>query len=670
MLRIRVSVNRVVPSLIALVVLAFASVASAEVIEVRPGDSIRDAVDRAVAGDTVRIFGGLDFIYNTFGSLVMKPGVTVEGVQNPIIDLRSGITTQADVVVMASGSTLRGATIAYGYPDPQYLSKGVRVTFDYSVQDAVIDGCTLLGPVSLYGSGNTIKNSVVRGGRGPAISMYGGNNSLIGNVVEYLGPILNANATTFQGAITVSSSACCTRVLGGNLFLNNTIVPKWTTSTSTFGTPVSSVGIFVYGGGGSGHRVVNTIVSQSGAGGVKSQGGGVDVSYSLLETGTTDPSVRLGDGVLVGLDPRFIDKAHGDYHLAAGSPAIDAGDPNSPSDSDGSRADMGAKFSAAEVPPRPKTIGVHPGDSIQAAVDRTVAGDTIRIFGQPGYVYREHFSLKESLTLEGVGNPVLDVNGREGENYGGLVLPSGVVLRGLTIVSKYPGDSELHTVRIFIFYDVQHVKIERCVILGIIDLKGSGNILQSNFLRAKGSAVSILGGNNYLYDNVIESLKPARGPLYGQGVVRVDSTSESKASGGNFLFGNTLVPKWLSVRGLLAPRLTYRSSGIHFGTGAGANNEVRDTILAKTGGSAIVNQGPQVLVRYSLLEVGLIEGDVLLGDGVLLNRDPMFYRPNRSVYRLKPGSPAIDSGDPQSPVDPDGSRADIGAVPFDHRTGS
>ena len=40
-------------------------------------------------------------------------------------------------------------------------------------------------------------------------------------------------------------------------------------------------------------------------------------------------------------DPLFADAAGGDYHLAGGSPAIDAGDPVAPTDPDGSRADIG-----------------------------------------------------------------------------------------------------------------------------------------------------------------------------------------------------------------------------------------------------------------------------------------------------------------------------------------
>ncbi|OGU27792.1 MAG: hypothetical protein A2X66_07410 [Ignavibacteria bacterium GWA2_54_16] len=43
-------------------------------------------------------------------------------------------------------------------------------------------------------------------------------------------------------------------------------------------------------------------------------------------------------------DPLFVDKTNGDYRLRFGSPAINSGDPGSPFDADGSRADIGALY--------------------------------------------------------------------------------------------------------------------------------------------------------------------------------------------------------------------------------------------------------------------------------------------------------------------------------------
>jgi len=44
--------------------------------------------------------------------------------------------------------------------------------------------------------------------------------------------------------------------------------------------------------------------------------------------------------------------------------------------------------------------------------------------------------------------------------------------------------------------------------------------------------------------------------------------------------------------------------------------------------------------------------------------DPMFVNLAARDYRLLPFSPCIDAGNPASPLDPDGSRADLGAYPF------
>ncbi len=49
----------------------------------------------------------------------------------------------------------------------------------------------------------------------------------------------------------------------------------------------------------------------------------------------------------------------------------------------------------------------------------------------------------------------------------------------------------------------------------------------------------------------------------------------------------------------------------------------------------------------------------------LPNTDPELWKPDGLDLHLKPGSPAIDAGNPNLALDPDGSRADMGALPFD-----
>ncbi len=79
-----------------------------------------------------------------------------------------------------------------------------------------------------------------------------------------------------------------------------------------------------------------------------------DGTVTLNVTFTSSQEAIAGTGNISG-DPRFVNEAADDYHLAAGSPCIDAGDPASPFSNEpapnGGRADMGRYGNAADTPP-------------------------------------------------------------------------------------------------------------------------------------------------------------------------------------------------------------------------------------------------------------------------------------------------------------------------------
>ena len=80
------------------------------------------------------------------------------------------------------------------------------------------------------------------------------------------------------------------------------------------------------------------------------------IDYCLFYDNEKDVSnLQLGANVITGEDPLFVDPENGDYHLAAGSPCIGAGDPEMPDGTsetnyDGSDIDMGV-YGGKEVGP-------------------------------------------------------------------------------------------------------------------------------------------------------------------------------------------------------------------------------------------------------------------------------------------------------------------------------
>ncbi|MCK5051962.1 MAG: right-handed parallel beta-helix repeat-containing protein [Candidatus Cloacimonetes bacterium] len=82
----------------------------------------------------------------------------------------------------------------------------------------------------------------------------------------------------------------------------------------------------------------------------------ITLAYSDIQGGE-DGIVTNNNGTVnwldgnIDSDPIFVDPINGDYHLSINSPCIDAGDPDSPLDPDGTIVDMGAYFYQQFIPP-------------------------------------------------------------------------------------------------------------------------------------------------------------------------------------------------------------------------------------------------------------------------------------------------------------------------------
>lgn len=98
----------------------------------------------------------------------------------------------------------------------------------------------------------------------------------------------------------------------------------------------------------------------------------------------------------------------------------------------------------------------------------------------------------------------------------------------------------------------------------------------------------------------------------------------------------------------------------HPGSGGGFMTMV-NTIISNTAGLVIdADEFSGYSINYSLCNTEVFIGMWNLYD------EPFFISPSDSLYQLQASSPCINAGDPSSPPDSDGTRADIGAFYFNH----
>jgi hypothetical protein len=272
-------------------VLLMATQATADVIHVPEDyDTIQEGIDAASPGDIVMVAAG-----EYFEEISLRAGVIVQGAGEGQSIINGG--GNSGDVVRAIGNDITSATKFTGF----------------TVTGAISGG-------GMPGGGGIFCNS----GASPNI----GNNRCEGNdfgIVTW-----NQSGAYIHNNVVVNNNYTAISLSSASEVINNTI------ATNNIG---------IYDSGGWGTTVMNNIVVSNTSIGIGATNSSVpmDIYYNDVWNNGTNYNNCYPDGGDISEDPQFEDEPIGDYRLAAGSPCIDAGNPDSAyDDPDGTRNDMGA----------------------------------------------------------------------------------------------------------------------------------------------------------------------------------------------------------------------------------------------------------------------------------------------------------------------------------------
>ncbi len=331
--------------------------------------------------------------------------------------------------------------------------------------------------------------------------------------------------------------------------------------------------------------------------------------------------------------------------------------------------------------------------TIQAGINASIDGDTvlvapetyqeiIQITGKQimltssngpyettifGHIYISGFVDTASCTVQGFNQIGMDRNPFRGQ--GGIIIYDGKPRIIGNIISNnlhycfgggIDSRSRYAVIRDNIIEDNQvYGEVGGIEILySALDVEISNNIIRNN--GSYGAEGAISGGvlsrggagifNNLIYDNSAVGYLPICGK--GGGI---------RSLGGDEIYNNTIVRNYVN-RFLDGPG---DGSGIYACTGIVKNNIIA---FNRQGGLFLECQNDEE--RYNLI-FGNANYDIIAPETSATDifLDPQFVDTLSNDFHLLPTSPCIDAGDPSFPLDPDSTRADIGALFFDQSVG-
>lgn len=390
--------------------------------------------ERITLGIFTQVYGGFAGTETSRGARNWASNVTVlDGGQ--LGSVVTALTTSANAVV--DGFTIRNGKAPSG-GGVSWLGGNGTLTHNYIV------GNTSTNTTTNTGGGGVFVNSPV---------MTISNNVVSGNTAAYGGGITTATGTGSTTSVTIANNTVAGNTGskgGGGIQLSSSAQITLTNNVVAFNT----------GGGIAGTSTTTKMTAND------VYGNGTDYS-------NYDPQWANGN---ISLDPQFVDRANGDYHLQPTSPAVDAGMDAAVTDADlagnarrqGAHTDMGAFESAGPrvvtgglvVRVKPGGNDANDGSSWDAAMKTVSAAlGSVRTPGGEVWVaagtYMEHAFVRGGVGLYGgfagtetardQRDPSANVTTLDGEGKRNVVFfpasaEPGAVLDGFTITHGYGSD--------------------------------------------------------------------------------------------------------------------------------------------------------------------------------------------------------------------------------------
>ncbi len=311
-----------------LLTLIFAIVTFAEVINV-PEDfeTIQGAIDAAEDGDTV----------------LVAPGEYVENVnfEGKAISLIGNPEDPSEVIIDGDES---GSVVTFVNGEER-----TSILIGFTIRNGLAGSHG--GGIYCNGASPTIRNCHIR--ENSAGNLYGGGICLQQSeaLIEHCeitdnltnvaggGLFLMTSSPTIFGCLIARNS---TVQYASGIYIHNGSFPRLINCTLSGNRSENELQL-IYMTSNSQMTISNSIITDNQPNEIHNFQSTLEISYSYLQGGedNIEGNFDWGEGN-IDEDPLLIDIDEGDYHLSEDSPCIDTGDPESPEDPDGTRADMGA----------------------------------------------------------------------------------------------------------------------------------------------------------------------------------------------------------------------------------------------------------------------------------------------------------------------------------------